>query len=368
MEKRNLGVNLKESNLLHVGVIGAGRIVERVHLPLLIKMPEIIVVGIFDPKEQQASALANLFGIPNVCRSLEELFGLNLDIALVACPNHLHAQSSIAALEANIHVLCEKPMATSYIEAKAMVESAMHSGRELMIAFSNRFRPETLALSKLIQEGKLGKITSIRCGWLRHKGVPGADTWFTNRAIAGGGVLIDLGSHLIDLALLLSGRPQLLSCTSCLIDQSVNANSQASWYLPTNATSEANCDVEISASAFAVFDGPLDLFIEVSWDRAVPQDITYLNVQGVYGLAQLETLFGLSPAGQRPERPLRIWIDNHSSVHEVAGSTSLLQPFQSQWEFFIRSISSGQSLRSQLQDSLATVQIVEAMYASAIVK
>jgi predicted dehydrogenase len=355
----------KEQKLLHIGIIGAGRIVERVHLPLLARMPFVALTGIFDPDEHQAHVLARQYALPHVCTSLAALLALHPDIVLVACPNHLHASMSIAVLDAHIHVLCEKPMATSLIEARAMVEAAERNQRTLMIAFANRFRPDVLALARYIQEGQLGVITSIRCGWLRQKGVPGIGTWFTHRREAGGGVLVDLGSHLVDLVLWLTGHPQLKGSYT-LTDHKVNANAQTSWYLPQHTQDDGQCDVEVSASAFAIFDGPLDLFLEVSWNKALAQDTTYLHIYGTRGSARLETLFGLNATIQLPEPPLRLWINDHAVPCEVPALTSALQPFQNQWEYFVRCIRDGESIRSRLYESLETVHLIETLYASAV--
>src|SRR5215831_1581129 len=107
------------TSTLRIGLLGAGRIVERAHLPVLANLPEIVVAGLFDPAVERAQAIADQFHIPQVCRTLDELFGLGLDAVLVACPNAQHASMSIAALEANLHVLCEKPMALNSAEAQA---------------------------------------------------------------------------------------------------------------------------------------------------------------------------------------------------------------------------------------------------------
>jgi len=346
---------------LRLGIIGAGRIVERAHLPVLERLPDIAVIGLFDPDNDRARATAERFHIPHVCRTLEELFSLGLDAALVACPNAQHASVSIAALDAHLHVLCEKPMALNSAEAQAMVQAAERAGRELMIAFANRFRPEVVALQQMIQAGELGEIKAIRCGWLRRKGVPVVGTWFTRRALAGGGVLTDLGSHLIDLALWLSGRPEVLT-TTCVVDRTLEAPGQASWYLPGGAPTETMWDVEVSATGFIVCRGPLNIFVEVSWDCAVPYDQTYLHVRGAQGLARLETLFGFSPSGHRPEHPLSVWRDDQPVAVDVTSATDLLQPYEAQWKFFVDSLRSGRSLRPELQDSLATVRVIEALY------
>lgn len=359
-----MSAEIKQDKPLRIGLIGAGRIVERAHLPLLSSMSEVCVAGLYDANPARALEMTQRFGLPDTCRSVDELFSLDLDAALVACPNHLHAEMSIAALEANLHVLCEKPMATTLAHGRAMCQTAERMGRELMIACANRFRPEVVALRRVIQEGQLGAIKAIRCGWLRRNGVPGAGTWFTSRAEAGGGALTDLGSHLIDLALWLGGRRQLLAA-GCVVERAIDPAAQASWYSPTSATTEARCDVEVGADGFVVFDGPLDVFIEVSWASAVPYDQTYLHVIGNRGIAKLETLFGFSPLGHRPKYPLRIWVDGQLLNHQVASAPDVLQPYRAQLEFFIDSVRNGRSLRPGLHDGLATVQVTEAMYTSA---
>ena len=300
---------------LRIGMIGAGRIVERVHLPLVAALPGVEVAGLYDTDFERAREVAAAGGGARPCRSLDELFGLGLDATLVACPNRLHAEMTVAALAAGTHVLCEKPMATSVAEAEAMVAASEAAGRALMIAYTNRFRPEVVALKAAIDGGLLGEIKAVRCGWLRHNGVPGASTWFTNRAQAGGGVLTDLGSHLIDLALWLAGHRPLLD-VGCVIDRTVEPRADAAWYATRDEAAQTGCDVDVSASAFAVFAESLNLFVEVSWACSFPQDRTYLTVIGRRGAARLENALRLQPEraapgapaptlGRRPSRPRR---------------------------------------------------------------
>ena len=242
-----------------------------------------------------------------------------------------------------------------------MIEAARRAGRELMVGCTNRFRPEVIALQRIIREGQLGRITSIRCGWLRRNGIPGLGTWFTRRTTAGGGVLIDLGTHLIDLAIWLGGLQRLLK-VDCVFDRTVSSQAQAEWYLPGGPTVKTDCDVEISATGSALFEGPVELEIEVSWASDVPDDQTFLHFGGTRGTARLDTLFGLSPSGHRPRHPLRICVDNRPVTSEVTSATDVLQPYKAQWEFFLESIRRGQTLSTELSVNLATVQMIEAMY------
>lgn len=348
---------------LRIGLIGAGRIVERVHLPLLREFSDIELAGLYDPDFARAQELAENFGIQRVCRNVDELWDLNLNATLVACPNHLHAEMSIAALQAGTHVICEKPMATCVSEAEAMLRAADQSGRELMIAFTNRFRPEVIALHEAISKGELGDITAIRCGWLRHNGVPGTTSWFTKRARSGGGVLIDLGSHLLDLVIWLTERRALLD-VGCLLDRTIEPRAQADWY-SASQTESGGCDVEVGATAFAIFEGRFVVSLEVSWAANQPQDQTYIHVLGKNGEARLKTLFGLSPNGERPMHPLQISLYNESTPRKILGAIDLLQPYRKQWKYFFDSLRSGRSLRSSLDDGLAVTQLIAAMYNAA---
>lgn len=348
---------------LRVGIIGAGRIVERAHLPLLCAMPDVTVVALFDPQQERARALADQFGIAEVLADAAQLWALDLDVAVVTCPNHLHAPMSIAALEAGLHVLCEKPMATTSADAAAMQSAALRAGRELMIAFPNRFRPESITLRQALQDGQLGALRAIRCGWLRRNGIPGPGTWFTSQAYAGGGALTDLGSHMLDLAHWLSGPRPLLNA-SCTLDRSAAPTDEASWYVPSSDTALGRDDVEITASGFVVCAGPLDTFVEVSWACAVPYDQTYLHVHGTRGVAKLETVFGFSPSGHRPAQPLRLWIDGQPIEPALPTTTDLLQPYRDQLSFFVDSVRQRRSLQQELEVNVATVRTIEALYAA----
>jgi predicted dehydrogenase len=295
---------------------------------------------------------------------LDQLLLLDLDLVVVASPNATHAPICIAALRSGAHVLCEKPLATTLSEAEAMVRAAEESERELMVAFANRFRPEVAALGTLMRERGLNGVESIRCGWLRRNGIPGATTWFTRRAQSGGGVLIDLGSHLLDLAVWLSGRPQLLQA-ACVVDRTATPGAEAAWYASAGAPVVTSFDVDVTASGFAVFEGPLNVFVEVSWASNVPFDQTYFQLSGRGWMARLDTLFGFSPNGHRPENPLRLWVDGQPVPTAAVRVSDVLKPFRDQWDFFVERLRSGESLRAGLLDALATTRIIQAMYESA---
>jgi oxidoreductase len=355
-------MTFEHSARLRLGILGAGRIVERVHLPLLRELAgEVDVVALADPDAGRARDLARAFGVPRALTTLAELAEARLDAALVAAPNHLHADAGERLLRAGAHVLCEKPLALSPGEARALRHAAERAGRELMAAFPNRFRPEIVALRDAVGRGLLGELVSARVSWLRRDGVPGG--WFTRRDLSGGGALTDLGSHLADIAFALAGTRHVVRACAVL-DHDLEAAGAAAWYAGGATASEPG-DVERGARGFALCSGGFDLALEASWSAAVPSDRTRVELLGTRGSARVDTLFGLSPAGEIAARPLTIWSRELETPLEVAGSLDPLQPYRALWRFFLDGLRGRHTLRPALDEAQAGVELIAALYAAA---
>ncbi|MGG3468603.1 Gfo/Idh/MocA family oxidoreductase [Neobacillus pocheonensis] len=188
---------------LRVGVIGCGSIAQHRHLPEYKANKNVELVAVCDINEERASEVAEKYGV-NSFTSYEELLSSGtVDAVSVCTPNYLHAPISIAALEAGIHVLCEKPMATSKQEAESMIAAAKKSGKKLMIAHNQRFVPSHQKARQLIASGEIGKIYSFRTAF-GHGGpegwsVEGKEGWFFQKEKAFVGAMGDLGVHKTDL-------------------------------------------------------------------------------------------------------------------------------------------------------------------------
>ncbi|MEW9050830.1 MAG: Gfo/Idh/MocA family oxidoreductase [Neobacillus sp.] len=188
---------------LRVGVIGCGSIAQHRHLPEYKMNTQVELVAVCDSNEQRAKEVAEKYGA-KAYTSYEELLNSGLvDVVSVCTPNYLHAPISIAALNAGIHVLCEKPMATSREEAEAMIAAANESGKKLMIAHNQRFVPSHQRARQLIANGEIGKIYSFRTAF-GHGGpegwsVEGKEGWFFQKEKAFVGAMGDLGVHKTDL-------------------------------------------------------------------------------------------------------------------------------------------------------------------------
>ena len=143
-----------------------------------------------------------LGGKPAVFTDYKELLKAEgLDAVDICTPNYLHSIIAVDALHAGLHVFCEKPDAVSVEEALKMGQAAKETGKTLMVMRNNRFHTASQYLKKYIADGKAGEIYAGRCGWQRRRGIPGKGGWFTTKAQSGGGPLIDLGVHMIDLSI-----------------------------------------------------------------------------------------------------------------------------------------------------------------------
>ncbi|MEB9020314.1 Gfo/Idh/MocA family oxidoreductase, partial [Bacillus cereus] len=144
-------------NILKVGIIGCGSIAQHRHLPEYEANPYVQIVAVCDSNKKRAKEIANKYGV-NMYTDYNELINYEeLDAVSVCTPNHLHAAISIAALQAGIHVLCEKPIATSKADAEMMIGAAEKSGKKLMIGHNQRFVASHQKAKQLIKSGAIGK-------------------------------------------------------------------------------------------------------------------------------------------------------------------------------------------------------------------
>lgn len=192
---------------LRVGVIGLG--MGRGHIRGYQSHPKAKVVAIADIDEERLKNVGEEFEIEGRYKDYKEMLKEEkLDVVSVATPNVLHKPQTIAALEAGCHVCCEKPMAMNADEAKEMNAAAAKAKKRIQINFSYRFTEQSWTLKKQVETGILGDIYFARTIWHRRRGLPGLGSWFGIKEQSGGGPLIDLGVHRLDLALWLMNYPK----------------------------------------------------------------------------------------------------------------------------------------------------------------
>jgi len=189
-----------------IAVLGGGAI-GREHIKSFRKHPAARIVALAEVSPGRGRAVADEFAIPEVERDYRTLLRRpDIDIVSIALPNHLHAPVALAALRAGKHVMLDKPMATSARAAARLVAEAKRRRRLLMVGQNQRFTPEVQTLRHLVATGRLGEVYHARAVWVRRSGIPRIGSWFTQRALAGGGCTYDIGVHVLDQTLHLLGE------------------------------------------------------------------------------------------------------------------------------------------------------------------
>lgn len=240
---------------LRIGVIGLG--MGEHHVEQYGKHPGARVVAIADLDRTRLDAVGKRFGVPGRYTDPRAMLAREgLDVVSVATPNRFHKPLTIAALKAGAHVLCEKPMAMNAAEARAMLAAARKARRRIMINFSYRFTAAARALKREVEAGILGRVYFARTVWHRSRGIPGFGGWFGRRALSGGGPLIDLGVHRLDLALWLMGYPKPAWALGATYDPIARRLAKA--------TGKA-FDVEDLAVGMIRFADGATLAVEASW-------------------------------------------------------------------------------------------------------
>jgi predicted dehydrogenase len=271
---------------LRYGLIGAGSNAERKHLSNYTSLPNAEVVAICDINIESARRLAGKYGVKAVYSNYMEMLNKEeLDLVSVCTPNFLHAEISIHALLSGVNVHCEKPLAMNANEAKRIVEARDKSGKKLMVGLNNRFTNEAVFLKRFIDEGHLGDIYHAKAGWKRRSGIPGRGTWFTNKEYSGGGVMIDLGVHYLDLALFLMGNPKphyITGSTYQNFDHTTTRNRNGYKGDPNGVF-----NVEDSAMGFIGLENKSTVDFEFSWASNIDKDMTFIELLGSKGGASI---------------------------------------------------------------------------------
>lgn len=270
---------------LKVAIIGNGGICRGAHAPAWAQFEDAEVVALCDIKPEKSAAVKKDFGFDNavIYEDYQELLNKEqLDAVDICTPNYLHAPIAIAALNKGLNTFCEKPDAVDVKSVTAMRDAAEEAGKLLMVMRNNRYRNTAQYLKKYIEDGKMGDIYAGRCGWQRRRGIPGKGGWFTTKAQSGGGPLIDLGVHMLDLAIWLMGNPTPVSVSGCTYNKFANKDGASDSVHSSFGEAKAGgtFDVEDLAMGFIRFDNGACLQVEVSWASNIEQEDTFVELRG----------------------------------------------------------------------------------------
>lgn len=274
---------MKKARLGLIGIGGMGFF----HFNSIQGFPEAVIVSVCDLEqwkinrctEHKNSDGEEIRGYLDYKEMIEKE---ELDAVIVATPNYLHSEIAVYAMDHGLHAFTEKPDAINVEECTKMKEASERNNKVLMVMRNNRYYNNSEYLKKFIETGAAGDLYCGRCGWIRRRGIPGKGGWFTTKAQSGGGPLIDLGVHMIDLSMWLMGNPKPVSVSGCTFNKfaenTAEADSEHAQF--GEAKDGGTFDVEDLAMGFIRFENGACLQIEFSWASNIEQETRFVELRG----------------------------------------------------------------------------------------
>lgn len=320
-----------------IGVIGLGGVAQLVHLPNLAKISGADLTAVAEVNKNRLLTISNKFNVKEKFSSYKEMLEKsNIDAVIIATPTSTHTEIAIDCLNAGKDVLVEKPLARTYAEAKKIVDAAKKNKKKIMVGMNLRYRPDTMLLRSFINTKEIGEPFYVKCGWIRKQS--SSEKWFTKKEQSGGGVIFDLGIHLLDLALWLLDYPEITSVSS------------QNFYHNTKS-------VEDTSISCVKCDNSAVINMEVSWSLPVEKDHFFLDVYGT--------------KGSFSSNPFRLYkkVENdyiNLTPTQVDNPTVLFKKsYLNELKSFIGAINGLNPVFSPGEEAMQRMKIIEAMYLSA---
>lgn len=339
------------ANKLRVGIVGAGNIATTAHLPSYMELTDIVeVVAIADIVPERAQAAAEKFGIPHYFASVEELLeNVDVDYVDICTWTAAHAPVCIAAAKAGKHILCEKPLAANLEQGLAMEKAVKEAGVQFMLAVVTRYMAEAIKCRELYEEGVFGEIYTAKCRYVRRRGTPSG--WFTDKELAGGGPVLDIGVHAIDRTWYLMGRPTPITCSAETSYRIGDFQTKGINRWSPFGQGKGVFDTEDSAMVFFRFEGGKTMTAEIAWA---------INGQEANDV----TLFG-SKAGCSFD-PLTVYGENEEGyLSDVKPEVTPNNMFVEELRHFVECLNTGKTPVSPMEDALTVQKMLDAIYRSA---
>ncbi len=338
---------------LGVGLIGVGSIAQAAHIPSL-KALGVKIVAAADLVEERVRRIAEQHDIPHAYVDHKRLLKReDVDAVVVATPTDTHYLIVTDALKAGKHVFCEKPPAMNQREAEKMAELSERQGLVLMYGLQMRYRRDSQALGQLVGRGELGEVYFGRATYIRRRGAPAG--WFARKAQSGGGPLLDIGVHVIDLTWWLMGKPKPISA-SCFTFQKIGEKGvrlDRGWH-PADVRERREqrilYDVEDYAGGFVRFENGSVLLFEVAWQ---------LNAQEQWNVLVSGTRSGASLP------PLEVYTEVLGEGVKVNLRVDEGNAYQEEMREFLNCIRERRQPLTDARDGVTIMKVLAALYRSA---
>lgn len=341
---------------INIGVIGTGSI-SAMHLQSYQKHANANLLAVCDLNEKRAQRAAEKYGATKVYTDYNELLAdPEIDAVSICTWNNTHAEISIAALNAGKHVLVEKPLCRTVEEALQVQEAVKSSGKLLQVGFVRRYDPNAQMLREFADKGEFGEIYFAKASSVRRLGNPGG--WFSDIERSGGGPLIDIGVHVIDLCWYMMGRPKPVSVSANTYRKLGNRSNvrNLSFYKAADYDAEKNT-VEDMANAMIRFENGASILVDVSFTLHAKENLQSVKLYGDKGGFEID-----------PE--VVIVTEKHDTIINIQPQTDSTgfafdAAFQSEVDHFISSIENGTSPLSPVEDGVEIMKILCGIYESA---
>ncbi|WP_150267071.1 Gfo/Idh/MocA family protein [Paenibacillus tepidiphilus] len=353
-------------NTINIGLIGCGWIMEKAHVPVLASIEGVEIKAVYDIPDTNAAEFGNKHGIPHVFTDFDEFLDSDITAVIIASPNYTHVDYTRQALLKGKHVLCEKPVAFLEAEIREIVELAEQNGLIYLPGFVNRFRLDVKKFYQLFTEGKAGELAHIEASWIRKSGVPNPGSWFTNRKFSGGGVLTDLGSHIVDICTMFTqGKEVSEASLTTVRTGGGEAKDSAGWFQTSSSVLKAEIDVERTAVGQVKHSDGTTMIVKVSWAEDVENDYTHIVLTGTKGRLEMKTLFGFSNQRLWDKDEIMLMDDRNSETLVLNRETNhAFQAFYALGQYFIDQIRDRSGTYLSAKDAIASVALIEKMYSN----
>ncbi|UWG50273.1 putative dehydrogenase [Halalkaliarchaeum sp. AArc-CO] len=339
---------------VRVGVVGLGGI--GTHHAERLRESDAQLVGGMDIDADARTEFAQRFDVPTD-GDVDELLE-RVDAVLVTTPNRFHEEYAVRALEMGTDVLLEKPLAHTLESAERIADAAAEADGFCMVGFHNRFAGSTEVFKHYQREGRFGDLTHVEANFLRRRGIPGRGSWFTDLDVAGGGALVDVGVHALDLALHLLDDPTVVEVSGQTRAEFGTSDEYAFVEMWGEDCGPGGFDVEDSATAFLRTADGATISLEVAWAANRP-DTREMFVRGIDAGASFDlgsdelTMYEADPGG-----------GNHLADTEI--TTQSRDAYAAEQRAFLEAVAAGEPpARNTVEEGLQVQRIVDAIYRSA---
>ncbi len=339
------------ANKLRVGIIGAGNIATSAHLPSYQQLTDLVeVVAIADIVIERAKDAAEKYNIPHYFASVEELMAnVEVDYIDICTWTAAHAPVCIAAAKAGKNILCEKPLAATLEQGLAMEKAVKEAGVQFMLAVVTRYGAEQIKFRELYEQGVFGEIYAAKTQYVRRRGTPGG--WFTDKELAGGGPVLDIGVHAIDRTWYLMDRPKPISCSAETSYRIGDFQTKGINRWEPFGKGNGVFNTEDSALVYFRFEGGKAMVAEISWAINGPEQ----NGTQLFGSKAGCTFGPLTIYGENEEGYLA------DTKPEVAGNDMFVEELR----HFVECINEGKTPISPIEDAVTVQKMLDAIYRSA---